>query len=199
MYTKETFATSGPRIKVRLFGGFGLADAGDNPQLLVKNGYAKGVPMGGTLTAKDAKGAKHPTFNVWAMKDAEQGNLDRIQIIKGWVTADGEMKERIINVTWSDSRKLGADGKLPPVGNTVDLKHARYTNDIGSPTLMGSWTDKDFDPDQHALYYVRVLQIPTPRWTTYDAVRNGLPLLTDVPATIQERAWTSPVWYNPKN
>ena len=199
MYAKETFSTSGPRIKVRLFGGFGLTAAGDDPKTMVKHGYAHGVPMGGTLNAKDAKTAKYPTLNVWAIKDANQGNLDRIQIIKGWVDGKGEMQETIIDVVWSDGRKVVVDGKLPPVGNTVDVKTATYTNDIGSPELMGSWTDSDFDASQHALYYVRVLQIPTPRWSTYDAVRAQLPLLEGVAATVQERAWTSPIWFNPKS
>ena len=131
------------------------------------------------------------------MKDPDGANLDRVQIIKGWVNEDGQLQEKIVDAAWSGKRKAGADGKLPPVGNTVNLKTAKYTNTIGSPTLTGSWKDKDFDPSQNAFYYVRVLEIPTPRWTTYDAVRNKLPLLKDVQATIQERAWTSPIWYTP--
>jgi hypothetical protein len=134
---------------------------------------------------------------VQALKDPIGANLDRIQIIKGWVDDAGVPQERIFDVVWSDGRVVGADGKLPPVGNTVDLATARYTNDIGAPELIGSWIDDDFDPAKPALYYMRVIEIPTPRWSTFDAVRNGLPLLEDVPATVQERTWTSPIWYNP--
>jgi hypothetical protein len=132
------------------------------------------------------------------MKDAAGANLDRIQIIKGWVDEAGEPQERIINVVWSGNRQPDADGNLLPVGNTVNLETAMYTNEIGTAVLAGSWKDDDFDPSKPALYYVRVLEIPTPRWTTYDAVKHGLPLLEDVPAIIQERAWTSPIWYSPK-
>ena len=149
--------------------------------------------MGGTITGSP----KSPNFNVWAAKDPDGANLDRIQIIKGWVDASGEPQDEVFDVVWSGDRKPGRDGGLPPVGNTVDVKTATYANSIGSAELMGSWTDPDFDPKQHALYYLRVLEIPTPRWTTYDAVRNQLPLLDDVPATVQERAWTSPIWYTP--
>ncbi len=193
MKRRETFATSGPRIKVRFFGGVNLpANPADSPEFLQK-AYELGVPMGGDLGAIGAA----PTFNVYAMKDPEGANLDRIQIIKGWANADGSVDERIVNVVWSGDRQADASGNLPAVGNTVNLKTAMFTNDIGSPVLEGSWTDGDFDPEQHAFYYARVLEIPTPRWTTYDAVRNGLPLLEDVAATIQERAWTSPIWYKP--
>ena len=133
-----------------------------------------------------------------AIKDPDGANLDRIQIIKGWVDKKGEQHEKIVEVAWSGNRKLGANGKLPPIGSTVDVTKATYSNTIGSVELGGSWTDKEFDPTQHALYYVRVLEIPTPRWSTYDAVKSGLPLLPDVPATIQERAWSSPIWYTPQ-
>jgi hypothetical protein len=160
---------------------------------MVRNGYEVGVPMGGTIRALTVA----PTFTFHAMKDPDGANLDRIQIVKGWVDANGEPRDEVIDVVWSGDREIGADGKLAPVGNTVDLTTAEYTNTIGSAELIGSWTDDDFDPAQPAVYYVRVLEIPTPRWTTYDAVRNNLPLLEDVPATIQERAWTSPIWYTP--
>jgi hypothetical protein len=130
----------------------------------------------------------------WLEGDA---NLDRIQIIKGWVDVAGELHETIIDVAWSGDRAKGAAGKLPAVGDTVDLTTALYTNEIGAAQLMGSWTDETFDPEQHAVYYLRALEIPTPRWSTYDAVRHGLPLLEGVPATIQERAWSSPIWYRP--
>jgi Protein of unknown function (DUF3604) len=194
MYARETFATSGTRIKVRFFGGIGLSATPRDATALVKQGYQDGVPMGQVL----ARSANSPAFTFWALKDPDGANLDRIQIVKAWVDADGEPQERIFNVAWSGKRQLRSDGSLAEVGNTVDLKTARYRNSIGSAMLMGRWTDPGFDPDDHALYYVRVLEIPTPRWTTFDAVRNRLPLLKDVPATIQERAWTSPIWYNPK-
>jgi len=192
MAARESFVTSGPRIKVRVFAGADLAKPAD-AKSLVEQGYKTGVPMGGTLQAL----AKAPTLTVWAAKDADGANLDRIQIVKGWVNAKGEPQDKVFDVVWSGNRKPGANGKLPPVGNTVDVKAAKYTNDIGAAELFGSWTDPAFDPKQHALYYVRVLEIPTPRWTTYDAVRNKLPLLPSVPAAVQERAWTSPIWYSP--
>jgi hypothetical protein len=190
MAARESFVTSGTRIKVRLFGGADLPAPADG-KALVEQGYKSGVPMGSTLQAL----AKAPTFTVWAAKDVQGANLDRIQIVKGWVDAKGEPQDKVFDVVWSGDRKPGKDGKLPAVGNSVDLKSATYSNSIGSVELMGRWTDPDFDPKKPALYYVRVLEIPTPRWTTYDAVRNNLPLLPDVPATVQERAWTSPIWY----
>jgi hypothetical protein len=192
MSTRETFATSGPRIKVRFFGGADLPVPGD-ARALVEQGYRSGVPMGGTI----GKASKPPTFTVWAMKDPDGANLDRIQIVKGWVDAKGEPRDEVVDVAWSGDRKPGKSGELPPVGDTVDVQTATYTNAIGSAELMAAWTDPDFDPARPALYYVRVIEIPTPRWTTYDAVRNKLALLEDVPATIQERAWTSPIWYTP--
>jgi Protein of unknown function (DUF3604) len=194
MKRRETFATSGPRIKVRMFGGPALNVDVSDPVKLVEEGIANGVPMGGILDAA----SDTPTFTVYAEKDPDGANLDRIQIIKGWVDADGETHEKIIDVVWSDNRPLGANGKLPPVGNTVDLKTALYTNDIGSSTLIGAWADAEFDRQQPAFYYARVIEIPTPRWSTYDAVRNKLPLMKEVAATIQERAWGSPIWYSPK-
>ena len=195
MRRKESYVTSGPRIQVRLFGGWEYpADAHQRADM-VELGYEGGVPMGGDLT--DAPAGRAPAFLVWAAKDPENAHLDRIQIVKGWLDADGAVRERIYDVAWSDGRAMGADGQLPAVGNTVDLTTATWTETIGDAELAGSWTDPDFDPDQRAFYYARVLEIPTPRWSTYDAVRNGLPLLEDVPATIQERAWTSPIWYTP--
>jgi len=193
---RETFATSGPRVKVRFFGRLGKVDAPADAKSLIERGYADGVPMGGTLQPSPSASAT-PSFTVWAMKEADGANLDRIQIVKGWVDAKGEPQDRVIDVAWSGDRKPGKDGKVPAVGNTVDLKTATYTNSIGSAELMGSWTDPDFNPKDGALYYVRVLLIPTPRWSTYDAVRAGLPLLEGVPATVQERAWSSPIWYTP--
>jgi len=190
---RETFATSGPRIQVRFFGRLGPGETPADAKSLVERGYAQGVPMGGTLKG----GGAAPSFTVWAMKGPDDANLDRIQIVKGWVDAAGEPQDRVFDVVWSGNRKPGPEGKVPAVGNTVDLTKATWTNTIGSAELMGSWTDPSFDPAQHALYYVRVLQIPTPRWSTYDAVRAGLPLLKDVAATVQERAWSSPIWYTP--
>ena len=194
MKRRETFATSGTRIRVRFFGGNRLPDNPADADDLVRDGYARGVSMGGTLPATD----QAPNFTVHALKDPEGANLDRIQIIKGWLDEAGNLREKIVDIVWAGDRNLDEEGRLPPVGNTVDLTTAGYTNDIGSPQLLGSWTDDAFDARQHALYYVRVLEIPTPRWSTYDAVRAGLPLLDSAPATVQERAWTSPIWYTPR-
>jgi hypothetical protein len=192
MAARESFVTSGPRIKTRVFGGVDLPfPAG--AKALAEQGYQGGVPMGGTLKGL----AKPPSFTVWAAKDPDGANLDRIQIVKGWVDAKGEPQDRVYDVVWSGERKPGKSSKLPAVGNTVDLKTATYANTIGTTELIGRWTDPAFDARQHALYYVRVLEIPTPRWSTFDAVRHKLPLLKDVPAVVQERAWTSPIWVTP--
>jgi hypothetical protein len=194
---RETFATSGPRIKVRLFGQWGPPAASPDYRSLVEAGYRQGVPMGGRLEASVGTGA--PTFTVWAMKEADGANIDRIQIVKGWVDVKGEPQDRVYDVAWSGPRKPDAKGKLPPVGSTVDLKQATYSNSIGAGELSGVWTDPQFDPRQGAVYYARVLLIPTPRWSTYDAVRAGLPLQTGVAPTVQERAWTSPIWVMPNS
>ncbi|MEK6205314.1 MAG: DUF3604 domain-containing protein, partial [Amylibacter sp.] len=194
MKRKETFATSGSRIKIRMFGGVDLKTDPKNAVQLVVQGYQYGVPMGSDLVQSSVPS----TFTVYAEKDPDGANLDRIQIIKGWVDKYGDLNEKIIDVVWSGDRVVTAAGKLPPVGNTVDLKTALYSNDIGEPMLMGSWTDKDFNLADGAFYYARVLEIPTPRWSTYDAVRNNLPLMEGVAATIQERAWGSPIWYAPR-
>lgn len=191
---KETFATSGPRLKVRFFGGFDMAGVSLGTEDGVKQAYAKGVPMGGDLpTSSDTA----PTFIIQALKEADGANLDRIQIVKGWVDESGEQQSKIYNVALSDDRKPDADGKIPPVGDTVNEKDATYKNTIGDNQLMATWTDPDFDPAQYAFYYARVLQIPTPRWSTYDAARTGLKRPEDLPVSIQERAWTSPIWYTP--
>jgi len=194
MQRKETFATSGPMIKVRFFGSFDYAPGDVSAVDFVKTAYAKGVPMGSDL--KPGTG-KAPTFLVTAIKDPKSGNLDRIQIVKGWLDAAGKQHEKIYDVAWSGERRIGANGKLPAVGNTVDVKTATFTDAIGAAQLATGWTDPDFKPGERAFYYARVLEIPTPRWNTYDAVRANLPPLAKEPATIQERAWSSPIWYTP--
>ena len=193
----EVFGTSGTLMRVRFFGGWDFPKNLVKDKDFVKKAYAGGVPMGQDLPAKP-KNSKAPTFAVWAMKDPESGNLDRVQIIKGWYDKRGYGFQKIYDVAWSDNRKPDAKtGKLPPVGNTVDIKTAKYTNDIGDTQLSAVWTDPDFDPSQHAMYYARVIEIPTPRWSTYDAVELGVEPPKEVPATIQERAWASPIWYTP--
>ena len=151
--------------------------------------------MGQDLVRQDVPN-KAPSFIINALKDSEGANLDRVQVVKGWVDQEGQTHEQIIDVAWSDNRVVGTNGKLPAVGTTVDLSTATYTNDIGATMLQTIWTDPSFDATVSAFYYLRVLEIPTPRWTTYDAVKIGVPLPSDAPATIQERAWSSPIWYN---
>jgi hypothetical protein len=193
---KETFGTSGPMIRLRFFGGWDYSKKLVKDKNFVKKAYKNGVPMGQDLPKKSGKA---PTFAVWAMKDPESGNLDRIQIVKGWYDKRGYGFEKIYDVAWSEDRKPDEkSGKLPPVGNTVDIKKATYTNTIGDTQLSAVWTDPDFDPSQHAFYYVRVIEIPTPRWSTYDAATLGVEPPKEVPATIQERAWSSPIWYTPE-
>ena len=193
---KETYGTSGSLIRVRYFAGWDFSQADLDAEDWVQRGYTRGVPMGGDLPPKPEK-VEAPTFMVWAMKDPESGNLDRVQIIKSWYQG-GHPREQIYDVAWSDNRKPDPQtGKLPPVGNTVNLKTATYTNNIGDTQLKAVWTDPDFDPSLHAVYYVRVLEIPTPRWSTYDAVKLGIDPPAVVSPTIQERAWASPVWYTP--
>ncbi|MDH3772378.1 MAG: DUF3604 domain-containing protein, partial [Nitrospirota bacterium] len=160
--------------------------------------YRNGVPMGGEL--RDAPEGGSPSFMVQALRDPDGANLDRIQIIKGWVDADGETSEQVYDLAVSGGRIIGADGRArEPVGNTVDIETATYTNSIGTAALQSYWVDPDFDPAQGAFYYVRVLEIPTPRWTTYDAAFYGVPLPEAVPATTQQRAYTSPIWYTPSD
>ena len=194
MQRKETFAVSGPHIKVRLFGGWEYAAADLSGADWVKTGYAKGVPMGGDLPP--AKG-KAPTFIAWAVKDPTSGNLDRIQIVKGW-SKNGQSFEKIFDVAWAGERKPDKwTGMVPPIGNTVDIENATYTNTIGAVELKKVWTDPEFDPSLHAFYYARVLEIPTPRWTTIQAKQLGIAPPDVVAATLQERAWGSPIWYTP--
>ena len=193
---KETYGTSGPLIRLRFFGGWGYPKNLVEKDSFVENAYKEGVPMGQDLPKKPSK-VKAPTFAVWALKDPDSGNLDRVQIVKGWYQ-NGYPQEQVYDVVWSDNRKPdAATGKLPPVGNTVDVKTASYENSIGDNELAAVWTDPDFDESQHAVYYVRVLEIPTPRWSTYDAAAMGIEPPAGVAATIQERAWSSPIWYTP--
>ncbi len=194
MMRRETFSTTGPRMTVRFFGGYDFADsdaAGD----VAKAGYSKGVPMGGDLKAAPA--GKKAGFLIAAMKDPDGANLDRVQVIKGWLGADGKTHEKIYEVVWSGERKPDAAGKLPPVGNTVDVAKASYANSIGAAQLIAHWTDPDFDPALKAVYYVRVLEIPTPRWTAYDQMRFKDKMPDNIPMSLQERAFTSPIWYSP--
>jgi hypothetical protein len=201
MLSKETYGTTGTLIRLRFFGGWDLPAGLVEDKDFVKKAYAAGVPMGQDMPAHPLKDlAQSPSFAVWALKDPHSGNLDRVQIIKGWTNPKtGYPEEKIYDIVWSemDKRKPGADGKLPPVGNTVDIKTAKYTNDIGDSQLSAVWTDPDFDPTMKAVYYVRVLEIPTPRWSTYDAKKLGVEPPAEVPATIQERAYSSPIWYTP--
>ena len=196
MMRKETYATTGSRMMVRFFGGWEFEEADAQNRLPANVGYTKGVPMGADLPPAPSGGA--PSFLVAALKDPISGNLDRIQIVKGWVDASGSRQEQVYDVVWSGDRTPSADGKLPPVGNTVDVASATWTNTIGSPELITVWTDPDFDPELSVVYYARVLEIPTPRWTAYEAVRFGIQMpSSDVPMTTQERAYTSPIWYTP--
>ncbi len=180
MARKEVFATTGTRLRVRVFAGWDFTRDDLYRSDFAKHGYENGVPMGGDLKAAPA--SKAPTFLIRAIRDVDGANLDRIQVIKGWLDASGDMQEKVYDVAWADVRQLGADGKLPAVGNTVNVEEATYTNAIGAPGLEAFWTDPDFDASQRAFYYVRVLEIPTPRWTTYDAKVFGVKRPEDVPA-----------------
>jgi hypothetical protein len=196
MQRKEVYATTGPRIQVRFFGGWDFRQEDERRADVARIGYEKGVPMGGDLTAPPE--GRVPTFLIIALKDPVDANLDRIQIVKGWVGDGGLPKEKVFDVAWSDGRARGADGKLPPVGNTVDVRTGRYANSIGDVQLVAVWADPEFDSSKGAFYYARVIQIPTPRHTLFDAIALGIdPVETGHPATIQERAYTSPIWYTP--
>ena len=197
MQRKETYATTGTRMIVRFFGGWNFTEADAGTRSPAAVGYQKGVPMGGDLNKAPAGQA--PTFLLAALKDPIGANLDRIQIVKGWMDASGQLHEKVYDVVWGDAdkRRPGADGKLPSVGSTVDIPNATWTNTIGDPELISVWKDPDFDPRQRAFYYARVLEIPTPRWTAYDAKRFGSTPLPGTRMTIIERAYTSPIWYTP--
>jgi hypothetical protein len=193
---REVYATSGPRIAVRVFGGWDYEASDAKASAIEEVGYARGVPMGSALPAAPKGGA--PRFLIHAQRDPKSANLDRVQIVKGWIDGEGRSHEEVIDVVWSDDRVRDADGILPPVGNTVDLATAGYSNEIGAPTLSAVWRDPAFDPTRSAFYYVRVLEIPTPRHALFDAIALGLdPSELEGPATLQERAYTSPIWYAP--
>ncbi len=194
MARKETYATTGTRLEVRVFGGFDFTPADLTAQDWIQTGYAKGVPMGGDIKAPTAGGKKAPGFLVKAVRSPDGANLDRVQMVKGWLDAKGQSQEKVYDIVWSGQRKLGKNGKLPAVGTTVDVKNATYSNSIGAPVLETYWLDPEYKPGQAAFYYVRVLEIPTPRWATIDAKVFGVDLPKGVPAAIQERAYTSPIW-----
>jgi hypothetical protein len=197
MARKEVYATTGTRLRVRVFAGFEFTESDLNRTNFAGYGYENGVPMGGDL--RNAGADQSPTFLVRVLRDPDGANLDRIQVIKGWLDAKGETHEKIYDITVSGDRKIDTNGRVTQsVGNTVDVEKASYDNSIGSPFLQAYWTDPDFNRDEPAFYYIRVLEIPTPRWTTIDAKIFGVERPEDVPASIQERAYTSPIWYNPE-
>jgi hypothetical protein len=195
MERRETYATTGPRLRVRFFGGWGFDSADAHRRDLALVGYTKGVPMGSDLPTRSGSAA--PSFLVYALRDPMGANLDRIQIIKGWMDGAGELHEKVHDVVWSGDRRPGADGKLPPVGDTIDVDVPSWTNTIGASELGTVWTDPDFDPGERAFYYARVIEIPTPRWTAYDRVKFDLDLPAEIPLKTRERAYTSPIWYTP--
>ena len=195
MARKEVYATSGTRLLVRVFAGYDFVPNDVQRHDFAKYGYQKGVPMGGDLSVAPAGAA--PSLLIRALRDADGANLDRIQVVKGWLDATGALQEKVYDVAWAGDRKPGADGKLPPVGNTVNVPDASYTNTIGAPLLATYWKDPNFNPTERAFYYVRVVEIPTPRWTTYDAKFFGTKPPAKAPSSIQDRAYTSPIWYTP--
>jgi hypothetical protein len=180
---------------VRFFGGWNFTKKDAQNRLPAAVGYGKGVSMGGDLTSRPS--GKSPSFLVAALRDPLSGNLDRVQIVKVWVDKSGKRQEKVYDAVWSGTRKPGRDGKLPKVGNTVDVKNATWTNTIGSPELITVWTDPEFNPKMSAAYYARVLEIPTPRWTAYEAKRFGITMKKEIPMVNVERAITSPIWYTP--
>ena len=193
MMRKETYATTGPRMKVRFFGSYDFTDA-DLEGDWVAAGYEKGVPMGSDLSASE----EAPSFIVQASMDPEGGSLDRIQVVKGWMNAEGELEEMVYDVVWAGNRFKSSNGKIPNVKNTVNLEDATWDNETGAAELIALWKDPDFDPAEEAFYYLRVLEIPTPRWTLYDKVKYGLELSEEITLTAQQRAYSSPIWYIPE-
>ncbi len=200
MLRKEVYATTGPRITARFFGGWDFSEQDASANKLPSVGYAKGVPMGGTITNDDSNdNSKAPAFLVGASKDPMSGNLDRIQIVKGWLDSVGKTHEKIYDVVWGDADRRSKDkqGKLPAISGTVDVANASWSNSIGDAELVGFWQDPDFDAAQAAVYYARIIEIPTPRWTAYDAKLLGDKMPEGTKFVIQERAYTSPIWYSP--
>jgi len=197
MNRKEVYGTTGPRILVRFFGGWDFTAEDLNSRMPAFRGYEKGVPMGGDLRAQAGDGA--PTFMVYALRDVIGANLDRIQIIKGWLDKKGRTHEQVYDVAWSTGREPDGNGVLPAVGNTVDIAAANWSNTIGASELGTVWTDPEFDPDQSAFYYARVLEIPTPRWIVYDAFRFGVDIPDGAETVHQERAYTAPIWFDPND
>jgi hypothetical protein len=195
MERKEVYATTGGRMLIRFFGGWEYSDDDLRSRNPAFAGYEKGVPMGGDLHAPPAD--KKPTFMCIALKDPLGANLDRVQVVKGWMDKDGKTHEKVYDVAWAGDRKAAANGKVPAIGSTVDVERASYRNTIGASELATVWTDKDFDPTQKAFYYLRVIEIPTPRWTTFDSFRFGIEIPVNCPAEIQDRGYTSPIWYTP--
>jgi hypothetical protein len=194
MQRRETYATTGSRMVVRFFGGWDFSADDAHAPHLASVGYAKGVPMGADLAASTGGS---PTFLIRAVKDPDGPNLDRIQVVKGWRDAEGGLHEQVYNVAASDGRRIGRNGRVKPVGSTVDVANAAYDNSIGDPELAVVWRDPEFDPQQLAFYYARVIEIPTPRWTAYDARYFGLDVPEQAATTVQDRAYTSPIWYSP--
>jgi hypothetical protein len=196
MKRKEVYGTTGTRMRVRVFAGWDFTEDDVFRPDFIAEGYRRGVPMGGDL--RNAPSGAAPNFMIRALRDPDGANLDRVQIIKGWLDDRGDAQERIYDVAVSGGRQIGSDGRAKePVGNTVDIDTATFTNTIGDVMFEAHWVDPDFDPEENAFYYVRVLEIPTPRWTTFDAAFFGIDLPDTVPATIQDRAYTSPIWYTP--
>jgi hypothetical protein len=180
-------------MKLRFFGGWDFTEA-DMNENYVQTGYDKGVPMGGDLATATSSA---PTFMIHVMMDPESGSLDRMQVVKGWVNDDGSLGEKVYDVAWSGDREAGANDKVPSVGNSVNLEDATWSNDIGAAELSKVWTDTDFDASEESFYYVRVIEIPTPRWTLYDKVKYGSEMGPEIPLTTTERAYSSPIWYTP--
>ena len=196
MQRKEVYGTTGPRMLVRFFGGWDFEASDANTRQPAEVGYAKGVPMGGDIS--QAPKGKSPTFLIGALKDPLGANLDRVQIVKGWVDSEGELQERVYDVVVSDGREINEEGRCrTPVGNTVDIANATWSNTIGATEFISVWKDPDFDASLRAFYYVRVIEIPTPRWTAYDAKYYGLEVGDEVEMVHQERAYSSPIWYTP--